>query len=1048
MKGKLLVISLLVGLLVFTVYKMMQYEQSIREDHIIRTYVEDETKPLIEKLESDDLREILDDIQYHYRTGKTYFQVKNKDDEWQDIFLKGVNLGVAVPGKFPAEFSLTFEQYLDWLKEIGEMNANVIRTYTILPPEFYKALAYYNLHHKNKPVYIMQGVWATVPEDEYYYNTAYTRRFQKEIIDVLDVIHGNAVLQPKPGKAHGVYATDVSKYVLGYLLGREWEPKGVYKTIHKNKNDHFEGNFVSINNGNSMEVWLAKMMDFTVRYETQTYQWQHPVSFVNWLPLDPMYHDTEYIENKKVKEYDNDLMQLDFRKFNATPMFKAGIYAAYHVYPYYPDFIYQQKEYIDATNHKGEKDNFFGYLQDLKHHTAGLPLVIAEYGLPTSRGISHFTPSGFNQGGHSKARQAELSLTLTEDIRETNCAGAIYFEWADEWFKHNWLVLDFEIPYENRKLWHNMENPEQNFGILALENREKTIDGSFKDWQMPDSQHIRLSADADATYFYLAAKLPDFDFNKNNLYIAIDTYDKEKGDHKLPFSDKLFDNGFEFLCRFKSPDSAKILVDEPYSVFTDIYNDYIPVYASKRNENGKFIDEMMLVNRSRETLTGTKTDSILNDRSPLIMGKSNKPETSNADWYWSKDSTQLELRLDWHLINVSDPSHHYVLDDKAGTKSIEASQTDGFKIYMFVTDKQNHVLKQFPANEPYNFTWEEWQMPKYSERKKPLYDTLQKYFSHLSPKKIIQNPHPKEKFEIANYYQDKQGAISITFDNLGYSQYAYGYPLLNKYQLQADFSIVDAMQNTPNKTEMDEGIKIKRMGLAQVKEILTKGNELALQSRKPIVTAADLLNKALGKELSVVHLKPKQEVRLNGKHIFVRKHGSNKAVQTDYTCNRVPYSIIPTHISTRKLDSLLHLNKDKWNVLVYHHIYKDTLETHHIDKEILKHYYLPFDEFRKQIRLARNTGYWIGTESEVYKYLYEKAHSKIETKTIDNIILLKVVNRLNPSDFNQKLSVKYYTGAKSIKVYGDDFDKIYENKTGYIVFDVLPNRTVRIEILE
>jgi hypothetical protein len=43
----------------------------------------------------------------------------------------------------------------------------------------------------------------------------------------------------------------------------------------------------------------------------------------------------------------------------------------------------------------------------------------------------------------------------------------------------------------------------------------------MNDWKELDtlSQNILMQNFADATYFYIAAHLPDFDFNKNNLYI-------------------------------------------------------------------------------------------------------------------------------------------------------------------------------------------------------------------------------------------------------------------------------------------------------------------------------------------------------------------------------------------------------------------------------------------------------------------------------------------------------------------------------------------------
>ena len=1056
MKSKFLIIIILIALLAFTVYKMMEHEESIREERIITNYVEDESKPLIEKLDLEEIHKLVTDIRYNFKCGGRYFEKLDKgydkiDASWESFFLSGVNLGVAIPGKFPAEFSLTFEQYLQWIKLIGEMNANTIRVYTILPPEFYKAVSYYNLNYQDKPVYIMQGVWAKVPDDEDYFNTDFTRDFQKEIIDVIDVVHGNAVLNEKPGKASGVYSTDVSKYVVGFLLGREWEPKSVSHTILKNNFNNYDGNFVSIPDGNSMEIWLAKMMDYAAMYETQAYDWQHPLSFVNWLPLDPMYHNTEFIENKKVKEYDNDLISVDFEKFNTTELFKPGIYAAYHVYPYYPDFVYLQEDYANAKNHKGVNDNFFGYLSDLIQNTSGIPLVIAEYGLPSSRGNSHFSPFGLHQGGHSENEQAELSLSLTEDIYETGCAGAIYFEWADEWFKHNWLVLDFENPFEDRKLWHNMENPEQNFGILALENKIITIDGSFNDWQkFTKSDQIEVLINSDATYFYLAAKLPDFDFEKNNLFIAIDTYDKEKGDHRLPFTDKYFETGFEFLCEFKAQDQAKIFVDEPYSVYSDVYNDYIPVYSSKYNDNGIFINELMIVNRSREDLLGKKEDSVVVNRSNLIFGNSAYAEFSNADWFWSDKDNNFELRLDWHLINVSDPAKKYVLDDLPQSKSIEVSKTEGFNIFLFITDKSNKNLLQYPEDEPIFYTWDDWSNPDYTERLKPIYNTLGTYFKNLAPKAVtnILDDIYEESFEITDFYNDKKAAISLTFDNAGYSQYEYALPILTKYKMVAGFGIISNMtQEISNSTDIDEGAKIKRMGFTHYRDILGIGSEIALQTEDKNIEQKEVFIPSLNRELSVLHLHKigSPKLKIPDQILFARNPVNSKP-ESRY--NNISYSVFNSNISQKKLDSILVANKNKWSILVYNHIYQDTTEINNLSNEVIEKRFIKYDDFRKQIRLIRNTNYWIATESNVFKYLTEKQNSKIEVNKYENLIFVKLKSILDPFVYSQPLTIRFNTSASIIRVSGSATDGLYTNRTGSILLNVYPNKEVKIEIIK
>jgi len=1062
MKSKFIFIILLLALLVFTVYKMMQFESFIREERKVKLYVEDESKPLFSKFSDEVLRNIAMNADYYFTANGNYFKglkMHYQDDEkqliWEDLFLKGVNLGAAIPGKFPAEFSLTFDEYLEWIRLIGEMNANVIRIYTILPPEFYEAIAYYNLHYFDKPLYLMQGVWTEVPVNENYYDPDFVHDFEKEIIDVIDVIHGNAVLKEHSGKASGIYSTDISKYVVSLLLGREWEPGSVFKTNQINAIKQYNGDFVSMNNGNAMEAWLAKMMDFTVLYETQQYRFQHPVSFVNWLPLDPMYHNTEIIENKRVREYDNDLESVDFMMFHATELFLPGIYAAYHVYPYYPDFIYLQESYIHSPGQDSAKDSYFQYLKDLKQHTLGMPLIIAEYGLPSSRGNSHFSPFGFHQGGHSEATQASLSLTLTKDIVNSLCAGAIYFEWIDEWFKHNWLVMDFEQPAEDRKLWHNMENPEQNFGIYAMENKIKSIDGNLKDWnaEMSNNEQINLLCDADASYFYIAPVIPGFDFSRFNLYLVIDTYDKEKGDHRLPFSNKVFDNGFEFLLEFKSTDSAFILVDEPYSVFTDIYNGHIPVCASKKNNDGKFIHQYMLTNRSRVSLTGQRTDSVIVDRSPLIHGNSSYPEYSNADWYFNDINKSLEIRLDWHLLNVSDPAKRFVLDDIVGTSDIEYVETDAFKMYVFLTDKNNILIRQYPEESPYSFIWDEWETPDYTERLKPLYFTLQDYFKNLSIQnqdEAIENQRI-ESFRIADYFNNKDGAVSISFDDASFSQYKYGLPVLKKYGLSASFGVIPELLDDAHRLyELEDDALLKRLSTKEVKEMAIY-HDIAFQPL-PNATIDDskffsLEEKSEAVVRSLHWNKTAFDIPAPHSLIFVRKSSQERILRTDY--DGIKYSVVHTDFSQDALDSILRSHKQQWTIIVYHHLYETQTEIpHQINKDKADKLFIHKSDFEQQVRLLRNSNYWISSETRVFKYRKERIESSIQTEQFKNMIFLKVINRLDPDVYDQPLTLEFKSNARIIKLEGSETDGTYSNKKGFILFNALPNKEVTIEIVE
>ncbi|MEA3497047.1 MAG: hypothetical protein U9R42_13555 [Bacteroidota bacterium] len=1074
MKWKYIIIIVLIAFLTVTVYKMMRYEETIREEKIIKIQIEDETKPLITPIPDEQLKRFSKEADYYFiskgdyfKTLNTRFEYDKKVNYWEEIFLKGVNIGVATPGKFPAEFSLSFEQYLEWFKLIGEMNSNVIRTYTILPPEFYNAFAYYNFHNQNKKLFLMQGVWAKIPDDENYFNAQYTRGFQKEIIDVIDLIHGKSVINEKSGHANGTYACDISKYVIGILLGREWEPKAVIETNHLNKINHYSGKFISMNQGTAMEAWLAKMMDFTVLYETQTYKAQRPISFVNWLPLDPMFHNSEFIENKKIREYDNDIESIDFRKFHSTDLFYPGIYAAYHAYPYYPDFIYLQKNYANSTNKYGQKDNYFAYLKDLKNHCKGIPLVIAEYGLPSSRGNSHYTPLGFNQGGHSEKEQAELSILLTKDIFDTKCAGAIYFEWIDEWFKHNWLVMDFEKPYHNRKLWHNMENPEQNFGIYAYESRTKTIDGKLNDWKnikIPKNK-ISVNADADAGYFYLMAGIPDFDFSKNNLYIAIDIFDKNQGDHRLPFLKKEIENGIEFLVEFYSMDNAKILVDDKYSVYTNIYNSVIPVYASKNNNNGIFIEQKLMSNRAKETLFGNIIDSILHNRGNLIHGNSSLAKSSNSDWYWDYTSKTLELRLPWHLLNVSDPSGRYVLDDIKNTADIEYSKTDGFNIYLFVTDKNNNVITRYPKRKAYNFSWETWETPQFKRRLKPIYKSLGNYFYLLNPPEIPQDFSSKaESFRITDFYNNKKGAISISFVDAGYTQLKYALPQLEKYYLNASFGIIEnSLEENPRLLADEGSFKIKRLGINDVQKLVVKGNEIVLQrtiqSSENLSETKKIFEHKTATIIKTIHFSAHAKRNIENKTLenlgilFAKSRFNNNFYNNINSLNY--YSLQSIIISDKypsqyEFDSIIANGKGKWIIFSYHHLFPVSSKEYKLFEsgKYKNTYSISPKQFERQIRLIRNSDYWIAPISTIGKYQKERENSTIRTTKYSNLTFLSVINKLDKKNYKQPLTIEYITSSKKIRVTGSVADGIYNNREGKIYLNVLPNKEVTIEILD
>jgi len=1066
MKKKYFVILGLVILLAITINMMVKVENNIRKE---RTIVIDSTKVRIKLLPDYDKENLLSTskkTKINFKITEDYFEKSIRDEsnkeKWSPIFLKGVNLGAALPGKFPSEFPEDFDLYMNWFKKIGEMNANVVRIYTIFPPVFYEAFANYNLIYSDKPLYLVQGVWATVPSDHNYFNEEYSYNFQKEIKDVIDVIHGNKVIVKKKGKASGTYISDVSNYTIAYLLGREWEPKGVVFTNKNNSISSFVGDFVSIPNGNPMEVWLGEMMDYTLKYETLTYKNQHPVSFVNWLPLDPMFHNSEHIENKKVREYDNDLESIDFKKYYKTDLVKTGIYAAYHAYPYYPDFIYLDEKYRETD------DNYLSYLKDLKSNCPNMPLIIAEYGVPSSRGNSHYSPFGFNQGGHNEEEQARINKILTEDIEKSNCGGAIIFEWIDEWFKFNWMVMDFEQPQHRRKEWHNMENPEQNFGILAMENRSK-FKTKVEHSEALFSKNNLIEADADPSYFYLSYKLNGFNFNKNNLFIAIDTYDKDKGDHTIPIINKHSSKGIEFFLKFTSPDSAQILVDDQYSVFSDIYHDDIPIYASKDNNNGRFVPQELIANRMRETLLGKKYHQVLYNRSKLVFGKIGN--NSNTDWYFDKKTDVLNLRLAWHLLNVSDPSSLQVLNDLAGTGKIETGTIKKFNIFSFVTKKNNKIVYSIPKNgNAFSYVWKGWEVPKYEARLKKQYYVLQKVFENLEPKTKKKNRKIKESYKITKWFENKSGAISITFDDGDYNQFKYGFPILEKYHVKSDFGIVGNWTAEEPQITVEKGnFGIKRMGWEEIRLLHKAGNEISShcyfhekidvrKSNQQIIhdlrRNKNLIQKNINDSIFTIHypysFTRDKIIACTKKSGFLFGRLGDGNIKNDvHNLLKINSKIIlnENNPNPTQFGNWLKKSKDNWLVLMYHHIFPEDSKPVHLFKfhNVTNTFSLTPKEFDNQVRLLRNSGYWIATTSQVGKYLVERENAKIKSDLGKTSHIVEIKSKLNTKIYNQPLTIEFSTDWEIVKITNSENDGIYNPRNGKIYFSAKLNKKIIIE---
>ncbi|MCX7026494.1 MAG: tetratricopeptide repeat protein [Spirochaetes bacterium] len=695
-------------------------------------------------------------LQMGFRIGpdKT-FQVFEKG-EWRSFFWKGVNIGAALPGKFPSEFP-SRKVYDTWLTDIGEMGFDVLRVYTIHPPAFYDALRDYNLKHE-KPLYLVHGVWAELPPNDDFLDAEWLGDWKEEMRRVIDLLHGHAKIPARPGHSSGSYQSDVSSWTAGIILGREWEAPSVreFNKLHPESTGYM-GKFVTCPSGTPMEILLARGADYFMSYESDTYNAQRPVAFTNWPTLDPLYHVSE---SGKVEEgawkkklgmmdpdavidpllaYDEDSESIDMEKLGLGQANKAGLFASYHAYPYYPDFLDNDPALKKGVDAQGP-NNYKAYLDLLVAHHAKYPVVISEFGIPSSRISAHWQPQGITHGRHTEKEQGELDARLLSNIYDSGCAGAVLFEWMDEWFKKNWLVYNFERPIDRKPLWYNFLDAEENYGLIGSYPGKNgpsiLIDGNAGDWaNVPvyaAEGNLTVKALADEGWLHLGIFWPKDDTAAKGYMVGINIDDPSKGNQKLPFGlGTTSQTGLEFAAIFQGAQAA-LFVDQRYDLFA--FQEH-GLFRLDGGANPEFIIPQAETNPLRIGRDGTVYQARMEVIGWLRRGTQDRTSSSfDSLAEWNSGPGFLEARIPWGMLNIGDPSSSTIVQPtEGGIRSPKAlGKTDGMRFVLAsysgdAFSSHASFLRSVPGLSkgriplPPLFTWSTWEEPTWHQVRKQSY---------------------------------------------------------------------------------------------------------------------------------------------------------------------------------------------------------------------------------------------------------------------------------------------------------------------------------------
>ena len=699
-----------------------------------------------------------------FRVGPSGFEIE-RDGEFEPLTVRGVNIGMGLPGRFPGEAAITREQYDRWLAAIGELGANTVRVYTIHPPAFYRALAAYN-RGADDPIYLFQGTWipaADLHDAESAHEVS--ERFRAELRRTVDVVHGETTLEKRPGHASGSFDADVSNYLLGYIPGIEWPPAAVVNTNENEPSGTYIGRYVTEDGGAPFERWLAESLDHVATYAQEEYGTRRPLSFVNWPTTDPLSHPYEPFEVE-------DRVAVDPDSVVATEDFDAGVFATYHVYPYYPPFIRHTPRYREYVDHRGERNTYAGYLDHLTSAT-DQPILVGEFGVPDSRALAAKDPSGRHQGRHTEREQGEIVAGLYEDVVAADTAGGLAFAWQDEWFKRTWNMAEFSNP-DRRPFWLNVQTPEERFGLLTFDPADRvSLDGSAEDWAdatrfEPQGAPAELGDGAtdqrtltsvavthDAAYLSVRVEfesLSALDWSETNVLLALSH--TGRGNTSLPLGTDAGAVPTDFLVRLAGPDDSRLQVDAYYDAFAFRFNERAGLDLStyQQRDSGRFVP-------SRVSTTSGYTLPATEERIPFEAHETGRLRYGNgnpgaddydslADVYVDRAGDAIELRVPWLLLNVADPSTRLALGDFWANDEITFEEFDAISIgaatyapdtegMARTVDGPTNLVHAAPgiANgrlQTADYTWETWRIPEYEERRKESYSVLQQTFREFA----------------------------------------------------------------------------------------------------------------------------------------------------------------------------------------------------------------------------------------------------------------------------------------------------------------------------
>ena len=632
----------------------------------------------------------------HDDSTKVYFQTQEQKiiKDGQNYQIKGVALSSFVAGHTSTDYALDEQTYLHYFDLISKMGANTIYIYTIYDDDFYNALYNYNQNHQ-KPLYFMQGIqvseYANNNRNDAYGNDFY-QSLKEDAISAVDVVHGRKIISTNKMKGSGTYFHDVSSYLLGYMIGNEWNEETIEYTNHNHHSQSYQGKyFCTTDDANAFETMLASLMDKVVTYENNKYHMQSLLTFSSSIDSDPFVYDHYY--GKQMGKYTT----VDGNHIQPTQQLKSGYFVSYQLYDYYPDY-YQyfsddQKTQLGALYQDIQQEDFYTSYTKLLTGYHSVPVVISQYGYSSARG------SDSVNGPLNEKQQGEAIIKTYETLMDNGCAGAFIHSFQDCFEIRMWNT-SYALDLNNMYLWNDRQSESTGYGLIGYRSQNSVIDGNdddFKNAQTVINGDIKMKTmmDEQGLYIFVSKKgLGENDY----LYIPIDTTD-QSGSVKDEDRQLSFERKADFLIEIHG-DEGQILVQSRYESLRENYlyqikgEDPFVEYPSK--DDSRFVSIEMICQHHRliHSYMSDEEKYESNLYETYETGKltrGNQKDNSLADYQYGDDC--VEIKIPWQLLNFSNPVEYLIHDDYYLHYGVENKSISQIYLGVSTTDKHKISMK-------------------------------------------------------------------------------------------------------------------------------------------------------------------------------------------------------------------------------------------------------------------------------------------------------------------------------------------------------------------